>query len=211
MNIFFLNFCIFASLSLISGLFVVISKNPVYSVLFLVLTFCNVSSLLFLLNLEFLPVTFIVVYVGALAVLFLFVLMMLNIKIASLKAEYSHFMPLLGIILIVFIIDVFALMSLDFLPLSCYSTQMSFLSDFCNVNVSLIDTTLFYNQLTNMPQIGQVLFVDYAYQFIVVGFILLLAMIGAIKLTLQKLHISRTQSVYFQILRNFNASTTFYN
>ena len=93
MSINVLLFFIFATLSITSSIFVIISKNPIFSVLFLVLTFANVSSLLFLFDLEFLPASFIVIYVGAIGVLFLFVLMMLNIKLAELKDSYSNTLP----------------------------------------------------------------------------------------------------------------------
>ena len=77
----FICFCAFC---LISSIFVIWTKNPIFSVLFLIFSFFNVSALLLLFNFEFLPITFLVVYVGAVAVLFLFVLMMLNIKLAEL-------------------------------------------------------------------------------------------------------------------------------
>jgi NADH-quinone oxidoreductase subunit J len=81
-------FYLFSGFAVLSAFFVIFSKNPVFSVLFLIFTFTNVSCLLFLFNFEFLPVIFLIVYVGAIAVLFLFVLMMLNIKYAELQENY---------------------------------------------------------------------------------------------------------------------------
>ena len=107
MNSFFLIFCIFSTFAALSAGLVVISKNPVFSVLFLITTFCNVAILLFLLNLDFLPVTFIIVYVGAIAVLFLFVIMMLNIKVAELKDESLHLVAGILLFVIIFVAEIF--------------------------------------------------------------------------------------------------------
>jgi len=86
---------------------VIFSRNPVYSVLFLVLTFVNVSSLLFFLELEYLPLVFIVVYVGALAVLFIFVMMMLNIRISDLKENNEQLLPVIFILTAIFFFHIF--------------------------------------------------------------------------------------------------------
>jgi NADH-quinone oxidoreductase subunit J len=108
---FFSGFCISCSF------FVVFSKNPVYSVFFLILTFCNVSSLLFLLRLEFLPIIFIVIYVGAIAVLFLFVMMMLNIKVAQIKKDNVHYVFLGFVFAIIFILELFFLLRFELAPI----------------------------------------------------------------------------------------------
>jgi NADH:ubiquinone oxidoreductase subunit 6 (subunit J) len=161
MSLFFSFFCLFSSLALLSAVLVVASKNPVYSVLFLILSFCNVSALLFLLNLEFLPITFLVVYVGAIAVLFLFVLMMLNIKITEMKAENVHFLPVATLLAIVFILEIFVLMRLEFLPLTFSFVHAPFVSDFANYNISFLESSLFYLNESNMRSLGQILFVEY--------------------------------------------------
>ena len=210
MSLFFAFFCLFSSLALVSAILVIASKNPVYSVLFLILSFCNVSALLFLLNLEFLPITFLVVYVGAIAVLFLFVLMMLNIKLTELKAENAHFLPVACLLGVVFVLELFVMIRLEFLPLTFSFVHSPFLSDFANSNASFIDFPLFYLNESNMRSLGQILFVEYWLQFIIVGYILLFAMVGAIVLTLQKKFLSKSQNVYFQILRNFNSCVSFY-
>jgi len=156
MSLFFAFFCLFSSLALVSAILVIASKNPVYSVLFLILSFCNVSALLFLLNLEFLPITFLVVYVGAIAVLFLFVLMMLNIKLTELKAENAHFLPVACLLGVVFVLELFVMVRLGF-PF-VYSP---FLDDLVNSNASFIDFPLFYLNESNMRSLGQILFVEY--------------------------------------------------
>jgi NADH-quinone oxidoreductase subunit J len=161
MSLFFAFFCLFSSLALVSAILVIASKNPVYSVLFLILSFCNVSALLFLLNLEFLPITFLVVYVGAIAVLFLFVLMMLNIKLTELKAENAHFLPVACLLGIVFVLELFVMIRLEFLPLTFSFVHSPFLSDFANSSASFIDFPLFYLNESNMRSLGQILFVEY--------------------------------------------------
>ena len=94
MSLSLLLFYFFGCLGIGSSMMVVLSRNPVFSVLFLILSFFNISALLFLLELEFLPIVFLVVYVGAVAVLFLFVLMMLNIKLAELRENTTHYLPI---------------------------------------------------------------------------------------------------------------------
>jgi len=90
-NIFFL---LFSSLSIIFSFFVIISRNPVHSILSLILVFFNAASLLIILGAEFLAMLFVIVYVGAVAVLFLFVIMMLNIKVTSLTASIYRYLPI---------------------------------------------------------------------------------------------------------------------
>jgi NADH-quinone oxidoreductase subunit J len=122
---FFSGFCILCSF------FVIFSKNPIYSVFFLILTFCNVSSLLFLLRLEFLPIIFIVIYVGAIAVLFLFVMLMLNIKLAQLKVDNVNYIFLGFVFALVFIFELFFLLRFELVPLIISNKQhLNFLSDF---------------------------------------------------------------------------------
>ena len=159
---------------------------------------------------SFLPITFLVVYVGAIAVLFLFVLMMLNIKLTKLKAENAHFLPVACLLGVVFVLELFVMIRLEFLPLTFSFVHSPFLSDFANSNASFIDFPLFYLNESNMRSLGQILFVEYWLQFIIVGYILLFAMVGAIVLTLQKKFLSKSQNVYFQILRNFNSCVSFY-
>jgi NADH:ubiquinone oxidoreductase subunit 6 (subunit J) len=92
----------FSLLAMISSFMIIISRNPIFSVLYLILSFFNISATIFLLELEFLPIVFLVVYVGAVAVLFLFVLMMLNIKIAELKETTYHYLPIAIIFFFIF-------------------------------------------------------------------------------------------------------------
>ena len=103
MNIEILLFYIFSSIAIVSSLMLISARNPVHSVLFLVLVFCNAAGLLILLETEFLAMLFLVVYVGAIAVLFLFVVMMLNVRVTELNQSLLRYIPIGGLILIIFL------------------------------------------------------------------------------------------------------------
>jgi len=203
-------FCLFGGLALMSSVFVVASKNPIYSMLFLILSFCNVVALLFLINLEFLPIIFLVVYVGAIAVLFLFVVMMLSIKHSELVV--NKFFVVIAILLsTLFLSEVFVVIRINFLPLSFSFTNNTFLSDLLSHNVNFSEVSLIFLGEGNIRSLGKLLFVDCYFQFIVVGYVLLFAMIGTITLTIKKTFLSKTQNVYFQVARSFNFCVFFYD
>lgn len=109
-------FYIFSSIALISGVMVIRSKNPVHSVLFLILVFCNAAGLLILLDLDFFAMIFLVVYVGAIAVLFLFVVMMLNIKLAEIHENVLRYLPIGGLIGLIFLFEVLLVVDNDLIP-----------------------------------------------------------------------------------------------
>jgi NADH:ubiquinone oxidoreductase subunit 6 (subunit J) len=98
---------IFSSLALVSGIMVIQSRNPVHSVLFLILVFFNAAGLLILLGLDFFAMIFLVVYIGAIAVLFLFVVMMLNIKLAEINEKKLRYLPIGGLLGILFLFEIF--------------------------------------------------------------------------------------------------------
>ena len=158
-------FHLFAGVMLASGVMVVISRNPVYSVLFLILAFFNAAGLFILVGAEFLAMLLVVVYVGAVAVLFLFVVMMLDINFAEMRAGFQKYLPL-G--LIVGGILVFELV------LAMYGDAFGG------------KTTPITSEIANTTRLGGVLYTKYAFLFQVAGLILLVAMIGAISLTLRK-------------------------
>ena len=170
-------FYLFAGITLLSGLMVISSKNPVHSVLFLILAFFNAAGLFVLLGAEFLAMLLVVVYVGAVAVLFLFVVMMLDINFVELREGFQKYMPLGlgvgGLLLAELFITVFARSSLktDVVPM---------------------------DGPHNTAAIGLVLYTDYVYLFQLAGLILLVAMIGAITLTLRKREGVRKQVIQEQ-------------
>lgn len=183
-------FYVFGGGAILSGLAVLYSRNPVHAVFFLILVFAYGAGLLLLVNAEFLAVIFIVVYVGAIAVLFLFVVMMLNIKLVELNESIWGYVPLGVAVGVVFVLEIFYVLKRDF------------------VGGVLVDRGLEnwfgkVDSLPNMGLLGEVLYTYYVYFFMISGLILLVAMIGSIVLTLYH-HIDvRRQEVYKQVSRSF--------
>jgi NADH:ubiquinone oxidoreductase subunit 6 (subunit J) len=186
-------FYFFAGLTLISSIMVIGSRNPVHSVLFLILAFCNSAGLLLLLEIEFLAMIFIVVYVGAIAVLFLFVVMMLNIKISEVQDEIYQYLPVGGLIGFIFLSEIFLILESDFVPL----LSQNLLSTDYNIWVASTES------ISNIATLGQVLYTTFAVFFLIAGLILLVAMIGAIVLTMQTRTTLRRQQIYQQTSRDF--------
>jgi NADH:ubiquinone oxidoreductase subunit 6 (subunit J) len=168
-----------------------------------------VSALLFLFNFEFLPIAFLVIYVGAVAVLFLFVLMMLNIKLAELLETYYNVVPIGAIFGILFIYQLLFLLRFEFEIIETIDqSSLAFLLDFSN---SLMTKTEFFNLscvFSNIKMLAFALFSNFLFHFLISGLVLLLAMIAAIILTLQKHFLSKTQNVYNQILKDHNFAIT---
>lgn len=170
-----------------TGLFVFLAENPVHSVLFLILTFFNSSAILLLLNAEFLALIFIIIYVGAIAVLFLFVVMMLNIKVATTS---NTFKPLIFLVSIVLIIQLFLFLEKSF-------TSWNFQSgDFFQ------DLGLIFDITNNIEVIGQTLYNSFIIPFLLAGLILLVAMIGAINLTLNFSSQRKSEISFRQLARS---------
>ena len=170
-------FYLFAGVTCLAGLMVISSRNPVHSVLFLILAFFNSAGLFVLLGAEFLAMLLVVVYVGAVAVLFLFVVMMLDINFAELREGFQRYMPLgLGVGGILLAEILFVFFNREEMP----------------ENVNLV------SEVSNTRALGRVLYTDYIYLFQVAGLILLVAMIGAITLTLRKRENVRKQSISTQ-------------
>ncbi len=164
-----LAFYLFAILTVASAFMVIASKNPVHSVLFLILAFFNSAALFLLLGAEFIAMILVVVYVGAVAVLFLFVVMMLDINFSELRQGFLNYLPigaLVGFILLVEILLVVGGWHLDPDALTVVTAPTSELSN-----------------MTNTEQIGNLLYTKYVYLFQAAGMVLLVAMIGAIVLT----------------------------
>ena len=158
-------FYMFSAVMLGAGRMVVVSRNPVFSVLFLILAFFNAAGLFVLIGAEFIAMLLVVVYVGAVAVLFLFVVMMLDINFAEMRAGFQKYLPL-G--LVVGGILVFELVA------AIYGDAFK--------GASLPATP----EISNTRALGNVLYTKYMYLFQVAGLILLVAMIGAISLTMRK-------------------------
>lgn len=212
MNIEVFLFYIFSSLAIICGIMVISSRNPVFSVLFLVLVFCNAAGLLLLLETDFLAMLFLIVYVGAIAVLFLFVIMMLNVRITTLKESVLRYLPIGGLILFIFFFEVISVINGDLVPF--FSSKLAcFENDFLILNQDL-KTTLWTNQIdptTNIGALGEVLYTYYVYCFIMASLILLVAMIGAILLTMRKRTNVKKQEIFDQVYGNINTNVRYIN
>ena len=197
----------FSILALLSAFCTVTSKNPIHSVLFLVFVFFNTAGLLILLGVEFLAMLFLIVYVGAVAVLFLFVMMMLNVKISESSSAIYRYLPIGLFLSILFLFEIFLIIEGDlksvdnvvFIQSEYKILQTEFL-----VNTSWIDSVI---SPTNVDVIGSVLFTYYSYFFIMASVILLVAMIGAIALTLHRRSDVRRQDIYRQLQRDFEGAT----
>jgi NADH:ubiquinone oxidoreductase subunit 6 (subunit J) len=185
---------------LISGIMVIQSRNPVHSVLFLILVFFNAAGLLVLLGLDFFAMIFLVVYVGAIAVLFLFVVMMLNIKLAEINEKRLRYLPIGGLLGLLFLFEVLLIVDNDLIPLLYYDNIGAILEyqqlDFVNWLGSV-------HTVTNIQALGNLIYTYYFYFFLMASLILLVAMIGAIVLTMQKGIRIKRQQVFLQNTRDF--------
>jgi NADH-ubiquinone oxidoreductase chain 6 len=192
-------FYFFSSLSLVSGVMVIQSRNPVHSVLFLILVFFNVAGLLILLGLDFFAMIFLVVYVGAIAVLFLFVVMMLNVKLAEINEKRLRYLPVGGLLGLLFLFEIFLIVDNDFIPLLATPHPGSPLLS----PEGWTQWSQSIETLSNIESIGLLLYTYYFYFFLVASLILLVAMIGAIVLTMHKGVNVKRQEVFTQNTREF--------
>ena len=187
MTISLLTFYLFSAVILLSSLMVISAKNPVHSVLFLILSFLNAAGIFVILHAEFLAMILIIVYVGAVAVLFLFVVMMLDIKSSISKENILQYMPiglLVGLVFIAELVIVLINTKLDLTSIQILSNPMS----------------NFVGQ-SNTEAIGSVLYTNYILYFQLSGIILLVAMIGSIVLTLREREGVKRQIISEQLNR----------
>jgi|ThiBiot_750_plan_1041556.scaffolds.fasta_scaffold00821_25 NADH:ubiquinone oxidoreductase subunit 6 (subunit J) len=185
----------FSTLMMLGSIMVISSPNPVHSVLYLVFVFCNASALFILLSTEFLAIIFMIVYVGAIAILFLFVIMMLNIRIVELNENLLRYLPLGGFIGLIFLLEILLVLDVEL----GYEIPK-------NLSYEYIDWAKHINDFTNIEQIGQVLYTNYFYAFIIASLILLVAMIGAIVLTLHSQSTVKKQDTFKQTSRHISRS-----
>jgi len=180
------SFYLFALSCVAGGLFTVISRNPVHSVLWLILSFLSAAGLFVLLGAEFLAMLLIIVYVGAVAVLFLFVVMMLDVDFAELKAEMAKYMPL------ALLIGVILLMQF---ALAFGAWEANAAADSLRAQPIPVDRH-------NTEALGMILYDQYFLLFQLSGLILLVSMIGAIVLTLRHRSDVKRQDILAQMYRD---------
>jgi NADH-quinone oxidoreductase subunit J len=184
MTVQLLVFYLFSAVAVAAGVMVISARNPVHSVLFLILAFFNGAGLFVLLGAEFLAMVVVVVYVGAVAVLFLFVVMMLDINFVRLREGFLQYLPigaLIGLVLLVELILVFGSWALS--------------------PTAMITEQPVPPGATNVEALGDLFYTDYFYLFQAAGFILLVAIIGAITLTLRTRPQVRRQQIAEQVHR----------
>lgn len=168
---------------------VVVSKNQVNSVFFLILVFIIVSIYLFILNIEFLAIIYIIIYVGAVAVLFLFVIMMINIRLIEVKERMFRYLPLSLFIGILLFIQLYFLLKKEFLDL--------------NIDNNIINWIQKLYLFNNIKLLGFLIYTYYVYSFIIASLILFIAMIGSIVLTLYHEMNVKRQNFYQQVEREY--------
>lgn len=180
-------FYLFAAVTVISGLMVITSKNSVHSVFFLILAFFNSAALFILIGAEYIAMTLVIVYVGAVAVLFLFVVMMLDVNFAELRQGFQKYLPI-GLLTAAIIL--FELMLVFYVSLAAPEAVAA-------ARHALPDAAA----VTNTHAIGSVMYTYYFLPFQMAGIVLLIAMIGAITLTLRTRPGVRRQRISEQVNR----------
>jgi NADH-quinone oxidoreductase subunit J len=180
-------FYLFASVTVASAFMVIASRNPVHSVLFLILAFVNAAALFLMLGAEFLAMILVVVYVGAVAVLFLFVVMMLDVDFVELRQGFLQYLPVGALVGVVFLVELV-------LVLGTWATSPGMLRA---IDAPVISA----DRITNTEAIGKVLYTTYIHYFQLSGIVLLVAMIGAIVLTLRHKPNVKRQDVGTQVAR----------
>ena len=180
-------FYLFAGVCIASAFMVIASRNPVHSVLFLILAFVNAAGLFVLLGAEFLAMILIVVYVGAVAVLFLFVVMMLDVDFSELRAGFLNYLPVGSLIGFVLLFELLTVIFAWFIG--------------PEAGKSITSPIPAASAINNTQALVLVLYTRYVYYFEAAGMILLVAMVGAIVLTLQHKPNVRRQNIASQVAR----------
>jgi len=204
---------IISIVSIMSGIFVIISKNPIVSVLFLISLFLSISSYLIILGINFIGLSYLLVYVGAVSILFLFILMLINIRISEIISNTSNSIPLALIITIIFNYILFKLLPYDIKAFNNYTLDLNNLlkniwhnnygdlfnkvfnlkSDFLDKGEILYVTSKIWDgnlaETSHISSIGNIIYTSYSIWLILTSIILLLAMVGAIVITIKQKNI----------------------
>ncbi len=186
-------FYVFAAILLVSAAMVVSSRNPVHSVLFLILAFFNAAALFLIAGAEFLAMILVIVYVGAVAVLFLFVVMMLDVDFEEFRTGYQRYLPVGATVGVVLFVELALVLGGWRLAPGSGQLRMS---------------PMPLGGMSNTEAIGRILYTDYVFLFQTAGLVLLVAMIGAIVLTLRDRKTSRHQNIDRQNARTVRETLT---
>lgn len=199
-------------IAIICGIFVIITKNPIVSVLFLIGLFVSISGYLILLGLNFVSISYILVYIGAVSILFLFILMLINIRISELLSETNNNIPLAIISTITFNYPIYNILPNNIAIKNSYIINLNNIfysiwydnyNDYLNKifplnidgNISFVTSKTWDGnivEITHITTIGNIIYTNYSIWIIITSIILLLAMVGAIIITIKKKRISST-------------------
>ena len=178
-------FYLFSLAAIASAVLVITARNPVHSVLFLILCFFNAAGLFVLLGAEFLAMILVVVYVGAVAVLFLFVVMMLDVDFVELREGFLNYLPVGGVIGLILLVEIILLVGTWTISPDLIAHASAPAS----------------GDITNTQALGQILYTKYVFYFQTAGLILLVAMVGAIMLTIRHKPNVKRQVIAEQVAR----------
>ncbi len=165
------------------------SINPIHSILFFILAVCNLSALLILLKIGFLAFMFFIVYIGAISVLFLFIIMLLNIRILDLKENILNYFPINIMMAGIIAVQLFIIFYKDLTPTI--------------INSNFIGWFETLNEISDIESLGLLLYTYYYYFFIIISLVLLIAMLSSIMLTLSHKKLVRRQDLFNQINKSF--------
>jgi len=180
MSFFDVVFYLFASITVMAGMGVVVARNPVHAALFLVLAFCSAAGVWMLLEAEFLAITLVLVYVGAVMVLFLFVVMMLDINLVKLREGFWRWFPFGALLAGLMVFEMIWVLG---------SRQVA------DVSTTVVRAA----DYSNTKELGRLIYTDYVYPFEIAAVILLVAMVAAIALTLRRRPGLKTQNIAEQV------------
>ena len=183
-----LAFYLFASVAILAGVMVISARNPVHSVLYLILAFFNAAGLFVLMGAEFLAMILVVVYVGAVAVMFMFVVMMLDINFAELRQGFLRYAPIGAVVGLILLVELLIILGGWTLSPTARTTEA-------------VAVTPAITDVTNTHALGNLIYTHYIYLFQIAGMILLIAMIGAIVLTHRRRPGIRRQDIARQVAR----------
>lgn len=188
---------IISLISVLSGIFVIISKNPIVSVLFLIGLFLSIACYLLILGINFIGLSYLLVYVGAVSILFLFILMLINVRVSELVSDTSNSIPLALITAVSFNFPVSQILPLNLLSFDSYNVNSSyfdfigrFFSFFSSKDEIMFVTSKLWDgnlaETTHIASIGNIMYSSYSIWLIITSIILLLAMVGAIVITIKQ-------------------------
>ena len=182
--------------SILSGIFVIISKNPIVSVLFLIGLFFSIACYLLVLGINFIGLSYLLVYVGAVSILFLFILMLINVRISELLSDTSNSIPLALLIAVSFNYPVYQVLPLSLSSFNInetfYNKLINYINGFFNLssNEIIFVTSKIWDgslaETTHITSIGNIMYTSYSIWLIITSIILLLAMVGAIVITIKQ-------------------------